>query len=126
MAASAFSDPARAPRATAKPATFDFRRPRRSRASHSLARIAEFATSLVLLWSARAPGIASAQPAPSDFVTPELQTLTANDGTWSELYPEGLSPAGRVDHSTLYDPRRFRAIVFGGEDAESRLLNDVW
>jgi len=45
---------------------------------------------------------------------------------WTNLDPSGFPPVGRADHSTLYDPRRSRMIVFGGDAGEGRCLNDVW
>uniref|UniRef100_A0A832IA22 T9SS type A sorting domain-containing protein n=1 Tax=Eiseniibacteriota bacterium TaxID=2212470 RepID=A0A832IA22_UNCEI len=43
---------------------------------------------------------------------------------WTPLAPAGTPPSGRQNHSLVLDPRRDRAIVFGGFDVARR--NDVW
>jgi hypothetical protein len=44
---------------------------------------------------------------------------------WREIHPAGVLPAGRRDHSMIYDPVRDRLVVFGGFDL-GRHMNDVW
>ncbi len=43
--------------------------------------------------------------------------------TWTQLYPGGTRPSGRMLTLAIYDPPRDRMIVFGGHPTE---LNDVW
>lgn len=44
---------------------------------------------------------------------------------WHEILPAGILPAGRRDHTMIYDPVRDRLVVFGGFDLGKR-MNDVW
>jgi hypothetical protein len=44
--------------------------------------------------------------------------------TWTALTVAGSPPAGRADHTAIYDPLRGRMVVFGGTDGTFR--NDVW
>lgn len=50
---------------------------------------------------------------------------------WTELFPTGGPPAGRLEASAEYDPGTNRMILFAGEDnvgncGTSCLFNDVW
>lgn len=42
------------------------------------------------------------------------------------LAPTGTPPAGRIGHSTIYDPVRDRMLAFGGRDNLLSGRNDVW
>jgi hypothetical protein len=46
--------------------------------------------------------------------------------TWTQLTPTGTPPSARCGHSAIYDPLRDRMVVFGGQNASSTYLNDVW
>jgi hypothetical protein len=47
--------------------------------------------------------------------------------TWTELKPTGTPPAGRVEHSAVYDELNNRMIVFGGAEGNAApCANDVW
>jgi hypothetical protein len=50
----------------------------------------------------------------------------AGTPTWSKLTPAGTRPAGRDDHSVVYDSVRDRLLVFGGTDTYDNGFNDVW
>ncbi len=53
----------------------------------------------------------------------------AGERAWSRLevvFTPGTFPDGRVSHSAIYDPVRERMVIFGGQDMEGRLVNDVW
>jgi hypothetical protein len=48
---------------------------------------------------------------------------------WTQLTPWGTTkPSARHYHSAIYDPVRYRMVVFGGtyDDGSSHVLNDVW
>jgi hypothetical protein len=49
----------------------------------------------------------------------------AGTPAWSQLSPGGTAPAGRDDHTMIYDPVRKRAVIFGGFDG-SATLDDAW
>jgi predicted small integral membrane protein len=49
----------------------------------------------------------------------------AGSGTWSELLPAAPSSVGVETHTAVYDPLRYRMLVFGGFDG-SIAYNDVW
>src|SRR5260221_6002022 len=50
-----------------------------------------------------------------------------NNLTWTMLKPTGTPPAGRVEHSAVYDQLNDRMIVFGGAEGNaSPCANDVW
>ena len=52
--------------------------------------------------------------------------MLALDGSgWQPLTPQGTPPPARDHHTAIYDARRDRVLVFGGEDGE-RLFGDVW
>lgn len=51
--------------------------------------------------------------------------LTGPVPEWSELTPAGTPPAGRTEHSAIFDDVMDRLIVFGGFD-NVNVLNDVW
>lgn len=47
--------------------------------------------------------------------------------TWTALSPTGTPPAGRYDHSAVYDEANNRMIIFGGAEGNaSPCANDVW
>jgi galactose oxidase-like protein len=53
--------------------------------------------------------------------------LTQGPGAgWSSLNPAGAAPSARDGASAVYDPVRQRLVLFGGSDAPSSRLNDVW
>ena len=45
---------------------------------------------------------------------------------WSGMSASGAHPSPRGFHAAVYDPVRGRLLVFGGQDAISGSLNDVW
>lgn len=48
----------------------------------------------------------------------------AGPPTWGRLFPGDSPPSPRALHTTIYDPKRDRMIVFGGRGGPP--LNDVW
>lgn len=50
----------------------------------------------------------------------------SGDSSWTRVETSGPSPAPRYGHSTIYDPKRDRLVIFGGYDSGPSLLNDVW
>jgi hypothetical protein len=56
-----------------------------------------------------------------------LSNATGQGGTpaWMQVVPAGSLPAARADHSTVYDPKNNRLIIFGGADGSGE-LNDAW
>ncbi|MGH7723934.1 MAG: Kelch repeat-containing protein [Candidatus Eiseniibacteriota bacterium] len=44
--------------------------------------------------------------------------------TWARLYPGETPPSPRALHSTIYEPKRDRMIIFGGRGGPP--VNDVW
>ncbi len=54
-------------------------------------------------------------------------TWTFQDGKWSQLtFGTGDSPAARYGAGLVYDRQNNRTLLFGGADAQSRSLNDMW
>ncbi len=45
--------------------------------------------------------------------------------SWTQLFPAGPTPPARRGHAAIYDRRRDRMIVFGGQTATGA-VNDVW
>jgi len=43
---------------------------------------------------------------------------------WTQLTPSGTPPAGRTEHTAIYDAALDRLVIFGGTDGTYR--NDVW
>jgi hypothetical protein len=55
-----------------------------------------------------------------------LRVLTlSGDPAWSDLEARGEAPGPREGHSAIYDPRRDRMLIFGGE-TDAGLLGEVW
>jgi hypothetical protein len=46
-------------------------------------------------------------------------------GTWKGLEPSGALPPARAAHTLVYDPKRDRAILFGGGDLSGG-FDDIW
>ena len=46
--------------------------------------------------------------------------------TWDPLNPSGDLPAARIGHTTVYDPKSNRLILFGGGDCCGGSFNDTW
>lgn len=44
--------------------------------------------------------------------------------TWTEIAPTGTPPAGRTEHTAIYDPVRDRMVIYAGTNGAYR--NDVW
>lgn len=55
----------------------------------------------------------------------DVSTLSLADFTWSAVTTQGAPPPARFGGLAVYDPRRDRMIVFGGQIG-STYLNDVW
>lgn len=45
---------------------------------------------------------------------------------WTQLLPAGTAPSARYEHTAVYDPRTNRMVIFGGDTANSVLLNEAW
>lgn len=45
---------------------------------------------------------------------------------WTQLFPAGPSPPGRLNHSAVYDAAGDRMIVFGGCDPALNPIGDTW
>jgi hypothetical protein len=52
--------------------------------------------------------------------------LTPGHKEWHEIFPSGISPVKRGNHSAIYDADNERMVVFGGVDFYWETLNDVW
>jgi hypothetical protein len=50
---------------------------------------------------------------------------TGGTPTWTQLSPSGTPPAGREEHSAVYDPSHNLMTVFGGNNSTS-VLRDTW
>jgi hypothetical protein len=46
--------------------------------------------------------------------------------SWSQVSPAGALPTARAAHTGVYDPASNRMTIFGGQDASSSILSDVW
>ena len=46
--------------------------------------------------------------------------------TWTQIQPSGALPAGRFDHSAIYDPVQDRMVVFGGHNLPHYARSDLW
>ena len=57
----------------------------------------------------------------------DVRTLPL-EGTpvWATLTVQNAGPAGRAQHSAIYDPVRDRILLFGGQDNSGAYNNDVW
>ncbi len=53
------------------------------------------------------------------------QLALSGTPTWSRLVAPG-GPAGREDHTAIYDELHHRMIVFGGYDSLAGVVNDTW
>jgi uncharacterized repeat protein (TIGR01451 family) len=51
--------------------------------------------------------------------------LALGHEAWREIFPSGISPVKRGNHSAIYDATNERMVIFGGEDSDG-YLNDVW
>lgn len=58
----------------------------------------------------------------------DVWTLSLGDHpTWTQLFPTGEPPMGRVEHALVYDPVQDRMIVYGGLlAAYNNYLDDTW
>ena len=45
---------------------------------------------------------------------------------WTQLFPSGMPPSARFEHTSIYDPVRDRMVVFAGVNESSTFFNDVW
>ena len=45
---------------------------------------------------------------------------------WTKLTVTGTTPGGRADHAAIYDPRRDRMLVFGGDTPSIGGFNQTW
>ena len=45
---------------------------------------------------------------------------------WTQLQPSGPLPAGRLEHSAVYDPVQDRIVVFGGMSLGQPARSDLW
>jgi hypothetical protein len=50
---------------------------------------------------------------------------TAGGEEWHRIFPSGISPAKRANHSAIYDAANERMVIFGGEDND-RYFNDIY
>lgn len=67
----------------------------------------------------------------SDYATDVWVLANANGAgaggsTWLQLFPSGVTPAGRHMSSLVYDAANKRATIFGGHVATGGFSNDVW
>src|SRR5262249_39235670 len=57
----------------------------------------------------------------------DVWSLSLDDNpTWTELHPLGGPPAGRRDHTAIYDDTGARMILFGGSPSAGQALGDLW
>ncbi len=61
------------------------------------------------------------QPANATYVL----NLSQRFSGWKGLWIAGTPPAARIEHTAIYDPRRRRMIIFGGNDSRT-IRNDSW
>jgi hypothetical protein len=63
---------------------------------------------------------------PVPVMTNDVWSLSLSDGAWTQLAPTGQPPSPRWRHGAVYDATQERMIVFGGEEVDETLRNDLW